>query len=228
MPTMTKMEKDETVQPIDLVGFSVVLVAELNNPTIVTADFLRYNEIVDKDLELLEDPVTTPAFSRIAFRNGLVVTADPARVLFEQTAESLPKEKLISPEVAQRYVNQVPHVPYHAVGINPKGHRSRLDGAPERVSNAIHDQGAWMSFKDIDPKIGLKVTYRSEKRTINLTIDETGSGILFQANFHYDCTGSNQDKRIKALLSVVGIWEQVLSDFDGLTKKFNLNRFAVP
>ncbi len=185
---------------IELIGFSVVLVANSNNPSILNPDFLRYNEIVEPSLQVQGTPITTPAFSQVTFEGGLSVKADPNRVMFEQVGDSLATENVICPEMANRYLQKVPHVPYSAVGINPKGLRVSPTAA-EKVSTALLDKGAWLSFKDIQPDIHLKTVYKFEKRTIVLDVVEAKKqakngveplGILFQANIHRDIPSTNQ------------------------------------
>ena len=74
-----------------LSGFSVVIVANSNNPTLLNQDFLYYNGIVPNEWPLSKDirPVVTPAVSKIVFENGFSVTAELNRILFEQSADSL-------------------------------------------------------------------------------------------------------------------------------------------
>ena len=108
---------------VDLVEFSVVLVANSNNPTIINPDFLLHNEIVNADLSLQGDPITTPLFSQVVFEGGIAVVATPDRVIFQQTGDPLALKDILCPKIAERYLKKVPHVPYSAVGINPKGYR---------------------------------------------------------------------------------------------------------
>lgn len=105
---------------IKLIELSVVFVANSNNPSIINPDFLRYNKIVDDSYEVQDSPISTPAFSQVAFKNGIEVASTPDRIIFRQSG-SLDRETVASPEVAKRYLDCVPHVPYCAIGMNPKG-----------------------------------------------------------------------------------------------------------
>ena len=144
---------------VGLTEFSVVLLATSNNPSILNTDFLQYNDIVDASRQVLEPRISTPAFSQVRFKDGLTVTADPDRVIFAQTGDRLATEDIVCPEIAKRYVKTVPHVTYRAVGINPKGFRRSEGKADDKVADALLDEGAWMSFKDIIPEIQLKAVY---------------------------------------------------------------------
>ena len=210
---------------IRLVEFSVVLVANSNNPSIINPDFLRYNKIVDADYEVQDSPISTPAFSQVAFKNGITIVSDPARVMLTQ-AGTLNREHVLLPEIARRYLKCVPHVPYHAIGINPK--RFVPGQGANLIAGMLRDKSSWMSFKDSLPEVQLKAIYRYSERTIFLditsaVITENGkktSGILFQANFHRELTETDAESRIKHLSSLLDSWESDLDDFYNLTSKF--------
>lgn len=224
-----KISDNDTSNCVELIGFSVVLVANSNNPSILNPDFLRYNEIVDASLQVQGTPITTPAFSQVTFEGGLSVKADPNRIIFEQVQDPLTTEGVMCPEIANRYLQKVPHVPYSAVGINPKGYRVSPAGAQERVSAALLDNGKWMSFKDVHPEIHLKTIYKYEKRMVVLEVIEARKrikenvevpGILFQANIHRDVPATNPQKRVEFVSTALASWKEDLSDFVALVAKF--------
>ncbi len=230
-----KTPSDDTDSSIKLVGFSVVLVANSNNPSILNPDFLRYNEIVDASQQVQGPPIAIPGFSQVTFESGLIVKAEPNRVIFEQSGDPLAKECVICPDMAKRYLDKVPHVPYSAIGINPQGFRSSPADKPEKVSTALRDKGTWMSFKDVCPDIHLKTIYKYEKRMIVLEAIEgkkqaenasATPGILFHANIHRDISGTNQQERIEMMSKILGSWEDDLSDFYALVTKLNFRGTA--
>ena len=171
------MEQTQSSDPqgendLELIELSVVLVADSNNPSIINPDFLQYNRIVDASYEVQDSPISTPAFSRVAYKNGITVTSDPARVLFQQTKE-LTRAKVASPGIAKRYLQCVPHVPYRAIGINPKGFRRILGQEPNVIATMLRDKGSWMSFQDVNPDVRLKAIYRYYGRVIFLDVMST-------------------------------------------------------
>ena len=200
---------------IELVEFSVVVLATENNPSILNPDFLQYNEIVGPDWQVQDSPILNPAFAQVAFEGGLTVKADLQRVSFEQLGG-----ELVIPEVAKRYFQQVPYIPYSGIGINPKFFLRLTGEHPPLMENIVRDQGAWMSFKDVAPTVQLKSIYRYEERTISLDVahieptidDQPSSGILFQANVHHDVDGPNAQVRNKRLQSILDSWEDDLED----------------
>ncbi len=212
---------------LELIELSVVLVADSNNPSIINPDFLKYNGIVDPSFEVKDFPISTPAFSQVAYKNGITVTSDPARVLIQQSKE-LTKANMMSPGIAKRYLQCVPHVPYSAIGINPKGFRRMLVQEPNVIVNMLRNRGTWMSFQDVNPDVRLKAIYRYHGRVISLDVMSTQrtennqkiAGILFQANVHRDLTETNAASRIQFLQSVLNSWKSDLEDFQKLTGRF--------
>lgn len=206
---------------IEIVEFSVVVIATANNPSILNPEFLKYNEIVDPDWQEQGSSVSTPAFAQVSFEGGLTVKADQQRVIFEQLGD-----RLVVPEVAKRYFQQVPYVPYSGIGINSKFFlRSTGEHLP-LMESVVRDQGTWMSFKDVAPMVQLKLIYSYEERTISLDVahieptieDQTISGILFQANIHRDVEGPNAQARNKRIQSTLDRWEDDLEDVRQLSK----------
>ena len=212
---------------IKLIELSVVLVANSNNPSIINPDFLRYNKIVDDSYEVQDSPISTPAFSQVMFKNGITVTSAPDRVIFAH-AGTLNRDDIVSPGVTKRYLECVPHVPYRAIGINPKGFQSAPRKEPIPVVNMLRDKGSWASFEDVTPEVQLKAIYRYSERIISLDIaradiTENGkktSGTLYQANIHRELTETNTEFRINRLSSVLDSWKNDLEDFYNLTNKF--------
>ena len=226
--TQEKMQDPKSDENVNLSEVAVVLVAQSNNPSIINPDFLRNNKIVNEDLLLKGDPITSPLFSQVTFERGIVVNALPDRVIFQQTGDSLATEDILCPDIAKRYVEQVPHVPYSAIGINPKGYRQLSDEVPEKVSNILIKRSEDMSFKDVKPEVHLKTIYQYDTRKIVLDIAEAIKRrneipiMLFQANIHRDIPSTiNQQERIKTISDILASWKDDLSDFDALVKKFN-------
>ncbi len=231
-----KMQAPKSDESVNLGEVAVVLVAQSNNPSIINPDFLHNNKIVNSDLSLKGDPITSPLFSQVTFERGIVVQALPDRVIFQQTGDSLATEDILCPDIAKRYVEQVPHVPYSAIGINPKCYRYLSDELPEKISNILI-KSEDLAFKDVKPEVHLKTIYQYEKRMIVLEIIEARKQknnepespiILFQANIHRDIPSAvDQQDRIKTISDILASWENDLSDFDALVKKFNFKESAL-
>lgn len=217
---------------VELSGLSVVVAATSNNPTILNADFLKHNGIVLENHIVVENPpqVSTPAFSQVAFENGLIIRADPARILFEQFTDSLTIEDIVCADIAKRYIKTIPHVPYSAIGINVHGYGVQKKRVRKKVSDALVEKGKWMKIKTVTPEFQLKAIYKFDDKKVTLDIAENLTSqkdaeraprIIFQANIHRDITETNQQMRINTLLSILDSWKGDLSDFHSLVENFN-------
>ena len=203
---------------IDLVGFSVVVVAQSNNPTILNPDFLRHNGIVNRALNDDRPPVTTPVFSEVSFDEDLIVRADLERVTFTQTASRLAPEDIDCPAIAKAYLRTIPHVPYTALGLNPSVMISNPPFA--RLSAVLHDGGNWMALAGVAPRFELKAGYQMTDRRLTLTLQEAPDDtLLCQANIHRDVEETNQQMRVNSVLSMLDCWQDDLEQFDAVVKQ---------
>ena len=213
----------------ELVELSVVLVATSNNPSIINPDFLSHNGIIDGDRRLQEAPVATPVFAQVVYEGGLTVRADPERVMFVQSASEARLTSVACPTMAEGYVRAVPHVPYRAVGVNPKLHVGLDEASRARVVNALDGRGSWLSFKDSEPEVQLKAIYRFSARQI--TMDVLGAtrrrpsggesrGLLFQGNVHREFKQTSSQTRVETLVSIISGWEADVRDCRALADKF--------
>lgn len=217
---------------LSLFEFSVVLLADSNNPSILNPDFLRYTGIVENPWQILDVPdavISIPGFSQVKYNGGLTIRTEPNRVVFEQTGDPLEIGSISCIDMARRYLDAVPHVKYSAFGINPKGYKTLHSTEQESVSDALKNSGDWMEFKNVNPEIQLKAVYDLNDKRIVLDISQarkrvaTGNdvhAILFQANIHRDITEPEQPKRIDKLVSVLNEWKTDLSDFQELVNNF--------
>ena len=65
---------------LELINTTVVVVAQDHNPSILHPSFLTANGVVPTDLELAGPSISTPAFARVLYRNGLSFQAEPDRI----------------------------------------------------------------------------------------------------------------------------------------------------
>ena len=219
----------ERTQRANLVELSVVLVATSNDPSIINPDFLVDNHIIDDNRQLQESPVTTPVFAQVVYEGGLTVRADPERVMFVQSASGTSLDSIICPKMAEGYARAVPHVPYRAVGINPKLHVGLADANDAKVANALDDLGSWLSFKDSEPEIQLKAIYSFSARKIIVDVlgatrrfpnGQSFPGLLFRANVHRDLEQTSSQTRIDAMISMISGWKSDVLDCRKLADKF--------
>lgn len=205
---------------IDLVGFSVVVVAQSNNPTILNADFLQHNGIVSSTRVLRNDrpPFTTPLLSEVSFDEDLTVRAEPQRITFAQAASGPALKDIDCPVIAKGYLRTIPHVPYTALGLNPRA--VVLNPPFAKLSKVLHTEGSWMKFGGVTPRFELKAAYQMPDRRLTLTLQEAQNDtLLCEANIHRDVTETNQQMRVNAILSMLDCWKDDLDLFHAVVNQ---------
>ena len=207
---------------------SVVLAAENNNPSILNADFLRFNNIVPKDWQLKEPPVCVFPFAQVVFDNGIKITSQLEKVVFlEELTDDYTGEIRVA-SLACRYVEQVPHVPYTGVGVNPRGHIIVDD--PEKAKTFIQERfilpKTWAKFRESLVNATVNLTYKLEQSQFNIsiqpaTIRDTKAVVLFTGNFHHDITAIAKDDKISTLCNIVMDWQNDLRIFEEYIDNLN-------
>ena len=217
---------------VALIAFSVALVADNVEPSMINPDFLRHNGIVGSDLQTEQPPVSTPLFSQVVFQGGLTVTAQPNLFDFSQRGEEL-TEDVVSADIARRFLEKVPSPHYRAIGINPTGVRPLNDGSVSGIASVLIEGGRWLAFENVSPMVGLKVVYSCQGRRITMDVQDSkkresdgseSSGLLFAVNIHRDIEGADQEQRIARLMSILSRWKDDLSDFKNMADQFNPER----
>ena len=219
---------DRNGPSVALVEVSVVLVINGNNPSILNPDFLLHNEIVDSDLQLAAQPVSTPLLSQVIFEGGIGVIADPERFVFSHHGEMLTVDTCKSPGIAKKFLEGHPNMQYSAVGINPKGVARLNDRTEVDTTNMLAGNGEWISFKDVRPEIRVNAIYEYETRKISMDVykamqkSDNGPesyGVVFQANIHRDIPPAGVEERADRVVSILSKWRDDMSDFDDLVSK---------
>ncbi len=216
-------------KPLELVELAIVVAANQNNPSILNADFLKYNGIVDKSWVAGQAAMTTPVFSQVVYPNGVSVTSVPDKLVFVQQFASDKQSDVVS-EIAKNYINVLPHVEYRQVGINPKllaMMSSPSTGDTQFVVKNFLMPGQWQSFGKIGPKAGIRLIFNLEQSTLTLSIEEgavqtrpNDHGLIFEANFHRDLEGGTREQRKENLVTAVnGISKDLELLFDLIDNK---------
>ena len=212
---------------MNLTELSIVVLANTNNPTVLNVDFLKHTDIVDENFEVREPLISTPAFSQVLFKNGISVSSTPGNVMFKHDPPNNELDLDTCEEVVQianRYLREVPHAPYRAIGINPKGFRNESEQKP--IVGLLNEQGEWTSFNDAIPEIQLKAIYRFDQRTISLDIvrskktSDQNTQTIFIGNIHRDLKGGDHKSRIETLSSILNGWRADLEDYLKLTDRY--------
>lgn len=194
------------IRPLE---FSIVIVANDCNPTILNPDFLARQGIVPDDWgwNVSGPVIVTPPFATVAYDSGITVSVEINKF---QVVDGLPgrmPDASQIPKVARKYIEVLPHVRYTAVGHNFKGFAELAD-ATAFLTERFLKPGVWDSDKYPLKGVNLKFAYPSEGGRLNLTLDgatiedRSGDepkqlhGVLVQANFHRDCSGYPSHKQV--------------------------------
>lgn len=198
-----------------LTHFSVVILGETHNPTILNPDFLAIRGIVSAEWEWTTDQViTTPAYSVVTYTNGMSVTVEPNRLQVADANDGAlpPESKAI--EIAQRYVRTLPHVRYTAVGTNFAG-AVDVPNSETYLRNKFLKKGRWDTPSRPLTAVGLRLAYSLPNGHLLLSLDnmqiqrpEINQGepkvmVIASANFNRECEEYPADEQIAGYLSEV-------------------------
>ncbi len=196
----------------------ITLVAKDHNPTILNPDFLRYNGIVPREWELEGDPVCAGPVARVAFANGVQIMAEPQKIsFFEPFANGKEWVKAQLPRIAEQYAVTLPHVNYHAIGVNPKAHLlcDSTKDAEDFIRGRLIAEGPWKKLDGVEAAIVTNFTYMMPDGRYTLTVapasrrqKETGavSVLLFSGNAHFQVSGANKDETAASIKRILGGW----------------------
>ncbi|MHC5768919.1 MAG: hypothetical protein ACYTXI_25510 [Nostoc sp.] len=202
--------------------FSIVVVADNQNPSILNPDFLKYNQIVPPDWELAMPPICTPALSQVVFKNGVNIVAQFDRVTFW---EALDNDNLVFqiPEISCKYIDIVPAVDYRAVGININAHLliANKEDNQDTVLTKLISQGKWKNFQGKSPNAVVQFTYQLDSANLMIAIQEAiiqqnpnnelVNVLNFSANFHRELINGTYPEKISSVKNVI---QYCKSDFE--------------
>lgn len=182
--------------------FSVVVVANDHNPTILNPDFLERQQIVPEawGWKVAGPAITTPPFATVSYDRGVTVSVEPNRLQVADASASGGPQSSKVVDIARRYAEILPHVRYSAVGINFRSlaENTKPDGF---LKDLFLKSGPWDSEVHKLQAVGFKLVYPLNEGRLTLTLDKgiviqgqegeskKQSGVLSYANFHRDCHG---------------------------------------
>lgn len=211
----------------------IVIAAKNNNPTILTADFLKYSGIIPSDWELARQPVLNTNVSQVVFTNGVSIVAETNRVIFIEALADKSADEIAIPLLARKYVETLPNAEYQAIGLNPRGYASfdaSEDAARNYVSQTLLAPGAWQEVGTTPARATVNYVYTLERGQFNLSVNEaalrqsdetTKPIVLFSGNFSYDVANNSKEEQLKNLYQALGNWQADLEVYtDIINNKF--------
>ncbi|MEH1892183.1 MAG: hypothetical protein V7K92_22935 [Nostoc sp.] len=207
---------------VEVRDFSLVVMADKQNPSILNPDFLKYNQIVPPDWELAMPPICTPPVSQVVFKNGVNIVAQSDRLTFWEVLDA---DNLVFeiPEIVCKYIDIVPYVDYRAVGININAHiiKEEKEDNQDTVLAKLIASGKWKQFQGKSPNTVVQFTYPLDNGSFTISIQEVVISkiqnnelvpvINFSANFHRDLIKTNYLERVSYLKNIIQSWK---TDFD--------------
>ncbi|MEH1899399.1 MAG: hypothetical protein V7K94_29695 [Nostoc sp.] len=205
--------------------FGIIIAAKNHNPTLLNPDFLKYSGIVPAEWELARQPISTPNVSQVAFTNGVMIVAEPTRVIFIEAIEGKPVAEIIVADIAKKYVQTLPNVEYEAVGLNPRSYMSfdqQQDAARQYLAEMLLSPGPWQEVGTAPVRATLNLVYTMARCPFYLTVseaalrnsDETSTPIvLFNGSFSYEVKGETAPERLGNLHQIIDNWQVDLADY---------------
>ena len=204
------------------VEFSLVVLANDHNPTILNPDFLLRNQIVDNSWEwnIVGQPITTPGFSTVAYDSNVTVTVEPVKLQVTETSKVSIEDSHIC-EAVSNYVKALSQVQYTAVGINFTqityiDDEAITDEVMHLIDRFLKD-GEWNTADNQLQGIGLKFLYEIEGGVVTISIDKGSKPdidrpfIVTQANFHRGLNVAEMptsDRVLKHLEGIKDDWDK--------------------
>jgi len=182
---------------LKLLNFSIVVVAEHHNPTILSPDFLARNEIVPDDWgwKLREDCFSTPPLAQVKYENGLSVLCEQSKLQVVDGGDNVNPAKSPVDAIAVSYLRTLPHVRYTGLGVNFKA-IIPCEQPSSVLMGRFLKAGPWTAPEQGLEDMGLRLVYAIDHGRLRLSLDagevnsEEGKDVqtvvLAGANFHHD------------------------------------------
>jgi len=162
----------------------IVILAEAHNPSILSPQWLKDNELIT---EKPDQFVHTPDFSFFNSKNyHLVVDRQRLQVTTKKTTKQL-LEALKN--FALNYCKILPHIPYKSIGMNFTWNvEAKLDESLPVIKNSIGKITDFKKmFKEFEINNGIIINVKKEKYLHKITIESfSKNNLIFRFNNHYN------------------------------------------
>lgn len=208
----------------------IAIAVKQQNPSIMTADFLKYTGIVPSDWELARPPVLTNTAAQVVYQNGVSIVAEVNRVIFAEAIANKEVSDVQIGAIAHKYIQTVKQVNYQGVGINLRGlapyDKTNLSARNYTFSKLLQ-AGAWQDFGSVPVEASIRLVYTLDETQLYLDINEaqlqypdqtTKSALLFSANFSRAINQEEPTARLAAIGAVIDKWQ---SDVETLKELVN-------
>jgi hypothetical protein len=222
---------------LEIPELAIVVAAQQHNPTILSAEFLAYNDIVPGDWTPSEDRFSTPVLSQVDYEDqGVSISCQPDKIVFTRANGDI--RNSTEPDVAAlaiAYVSALPHVQYTEVAIMIDGHvvvEQGMEEARRQVIDHYVAKGPWCDYGNGVEDAMVNLAFKFEGIGLRVAIfpalfvvpaiggSEGGEDtereipvIRYSANFQIGVEGEGRDQRIANLVERLGRWREWLETY---------------
>lgn len=189
---------------MDLLEVSAVVLAQNHNPSILHPAFLVAQGIVPAEWELAAPSISMPPLATAIYNNGISFAVDESRLIIRDTRPLGDNTRFRVYELANSFVQRLPHVPYTAVGVNFQAFLS--------VENALDKSLRYFFRPDVfangllDPaSYNFSIQHDVEDATRTITVSPAGrdfgrTGLIVHGNYHVAVGAENRLAETRAAL----------------------------
>lgn len=163
----------------ELRGFSLVVLGEAHNPTLLNPDFLTVRQIVPSEWGWQVNPpvLTTPLYSIVRYANGISISLEPHKLQVMDPCEGGDPRQSPIVGIVARLTGQLPHVRYTALGINFQSLASTPDPVTFLKARFLK-AGPWDTAERPVQAAAVRFGYPIHEGKATLTLDTTPPGKL--------------------------------------------------
>jgi hypothetical protein len=190
--------------------------------TILTPDFLRYNEIVPGDWRLEKPVFVSPAFTHMLFDSGFTVQAEEVGVEFSVPVDDSPgPDAGICNDVVRRFLGVLLGLDLARFSIGIDGYALMPDGCTGIVNIGTPLDGQI-------PVVSHRSRFYLPDREVTFRVREVGRGdcggfinsLDFRLLTTYSADAFPEDSLLSILEKTLEEWEKLLTDFVELATGF--------
>ncbi|WP_224087093.1 hypothetical protein [Nostoc sp. MS1] len=223
------------IQNFQVQELLIAIAVRQQNPSILTADFLKYTGIVPSNWELARPPVLTNTAAQVVYQNGVSIVAEVNRVIFAEAIANKEASDVQIAAIAQKYIETVKQVNYQGVGINLRGiapYESENLSARNYTFSKFLQPGAWQDFGSTPVEASMRLVYTLNETQLYLDINEAQlqypdqtikPAVLFSANFSREITQEEPTARLAAISAVIDKWQTDVETLKELVNSKFLN-----
>ncbi|MBD2303102.1 hypothetical protein [Nostoc sp. FACHB-190] len=229
------------IQNFQVQELLIAIAVQQQNPSILTADFLKYTGIVPSDWELARPPVVSNTAAQVVYQNGVSIVAEVNRVIFAEAIANKEVNDVQVGAITNKYIQTVKQVNYQGVGINLRGlapYEPKNLSARNYTFSKLLQAGAWQDFGSAPVEASVRLVYTLDETRLYLDINEaqlqypdqtTKPAVLFSANFSHVINQEEPTARLVAIGAVIDKWQTDVETLKELvnSKFFNSEGYPI-